>query len=116
MTFHEMYPDEQVLATDDFGLLHNDGGFTNGRLILTQKRLVFVISGGLFGPKQRTDHAIELHLIDNISLEEAQSLGVNLRVDFSTFEGPATMRYHGRLNQAKKIVGIISERMNYGLG
>ena len=110
-----MYHDEQVLVTDDAGLLHPDGAQTNGKLILTQIRLVFVIGGGFFGPKRRTDHAIDLNLITNITLEQAQSLGVNVRVDFSTVEGPHTMWYNVRAAQAEEIVRIISGRLSFGL-
>ncbi|MFW9975463.1 MAG: hypothetical protein ACFFDQ_09380 [Candidatus Thorarchaeota archaeon] len=115
VTFDEIEPDEQILATGEFGFLHDSGGFTNGKLILTQRRLVFVIGGGLFGSKQRTAHAIDLNLIDNVVLEPAQTLGINLRVDFTSFGGPATIRYNGRMNDAKKITEIISQSIDYGL-
>ncbi len=115
VTFDEREPDEQVLANGEFSFLHDSGGFTDGRLILTQKRLVFAIGGGLFSSKQRTAHAIDLNLIDNVALEPTQPFGVNLRVDFTTFEKPVTVRYNGRMNDAKKITEIIAQNIDYGL-
>ena len=115
VTFDEIHQDEKVLVTDEVGLVHNDGGFTNGKLMLTQKRLVFIIGGGFFGPKQKTDHAIDLNLIDSVSLEPRQTVGVNLRVDFTTFDGPATVRYHCRLIQAQKMVDFINMRVDRGV-
>jgi hypothetical protein len=114
VTFDEIQPDEHVLAYDEVGFLHDTGGHTNGKLILTQMRLVFVIGGGFFGPKQKTDHAIDMGMIDNITLEPTETLGINLRVDFTTYDGPHTVRYHCRLAQAQKMVEIINQRVDMG--
>ncbi|MHA1964146.1 MAG: hypothetical protein ACXACG_02910 [Candidatus Thorarchaeota archaeon] len=115
VTFDEIHPDEQVLEYDDVGFLHDSGGFTNGKLILTQKRLVFVIGGGLFSGKQRTDHAIDMSQIDSVTIEPAENLGVHLRVDFTTLEGTATVRYHGRVSKAQKMVELINQRVDAGI-
>ena len=115
VTFDEIKPGERVLVHDEVGYLHVSGGFTNGKLILTQDRLVFVIGGGFFGPKQTTEHQIDLSLVDNATLEPAENLGVHLRVDFTTREGPATVRYHCRINQAERMVQIINQRVDYGV-
>ena len=48
VTFDEIQPGGQILVHDEVGLLHDSGGHTNGKLILTQIRLVFVIGGGFF--------------------------------------------------------------------
>ncbi len=114
VTFDEIQQDEQILVHDEVGLLHDSGGHTNGKLILTQKRLVFVFGGGFFGPKQRTDHAIDIGMIDNVSLEEAETLGVNLRVDFTTIEGSHIVRYNCRLAQAEKMIQLINLRVDHG--
>ncbi len=114
VTFDEIERDEQILAHDEVGLLHDSGGHTNGKLILTQRRLVFVIGGGFFGPKQRTDHAIEMNMIDSVTLEPAETLGINLRVDFSTQQGSHTLRYHCRVAPAEKMVWLINQRADRG--
>ena len=114
VTFDEIQPGEQILVHDEVSFIHDTGGFTNGKLILTQMRLVFVIGGGFFGPKQRTEHAIDMAMIDNVTLEPAETLGVNLRVDFTSYEGPHTTRYHCRLAQAQKMVDLINQRVDVG--
>lgn len=114
VTFDEIEPGEQILTYDEVGLLHDTGGFTNGKLILTQRRLVFVIGGGFFGPKQTTDHAIDMSMIDNVTLEPAENLGVILRVDFTTIDGQHTIRYHCRLAPAQQMVGLINQRVDMG--
>ncbi len=114
VTFDEIQPGEQILVHDEVGLLHDTGGHTNGKLILTQWRLVFVIGGGFFGPDQKTDHAIDIGMIDNVALEPADTLGINLRVDFTTHQGPHTVRYHCRLAQAEKMVYLINQRADMG--
>ena len=114
VTFDEIEPGEQILVHDEVGFLLETGGWADGKLILTQRRLVFVIGGGFFGPKQRTDHAIDMSMIDDVSLEPADTLGIKLRVDFTTHTGPHTARYHCRLAQAQKMVELINMRVDRG--
>ena len=115
VTFDEIQPGERILVHDEVGFLLDTGGWSDGKLILTNTRLVFVMGGGFFGPKQWTEHAIDLNLIDNVTLEPADRLGIKLRVDFTTMEGPHTVRYHCRLNQAQKMVEMINYHRDAGI-
>ena len=112
--FDEMEPWEDVLVFDEVGFIHPTGGHTNGRLILTPIRLVFVTGGGLFGPKQKTEHAINMNSIDGATLEPAETLGVVLRVDFTTSVGAYSARYHCRMAKAQKMVELINMRQDAG--
>ena len=105
----------EILVHDEVGFLLETGGWADGKLILTDRRLVFVMGGGFFGPKQRTEHAVDLSMIDNVSLEPADTLGIRLRVDFTTREGPHTVRYHCRIKQAEKIIGFINYHKDSGI-
>ena len=112
--FDEIEPWEDVLVYDEVGFLHPTGGHTNGKLILTQKRLVFVTGGGFFSPKLKTEHAINMNSIDTATLEPAENLGVILRVNFTISIGPYMARYHCRLAQAEKMVYLINQRADRG--
>ncbi len=113
--FDEIEPLEDVLVYDEVGFLHLTGGQTNGKLILTQMRLVFVTGGGFFGSKQKTEHAINMSSIDGATLEPAENLGVILRIDFTISIGSYTARYHCRLAQAQKMVDIINQGIDGGV-
>ena len=114
VTFDEIQPGEQILVHDEVSIHRDTGGSTKGKLILTQMRLVFVIGGGFLGPKQTTDHAIDMSMIDNVALEPAGTVGVYLRVDFTADNGQHTIRYHCRLAPAQQMVDLINQRADRG--
>lgn len=114
VTFDEIQPGERILVHDEVSIHRDTGGDIKGKLILTQMRLVFVTGGGFLGPKQTTDHAIDMSIIDSVTLEPAETLGVYLLVDFTMPDGQHTIRYHCRLAPAQQMVSQINQRVDWG--
>lgn len=114
-TFDGIHPDEQIVATEDAGFAYDSGKSVNGKLVLTQKRLVFVKTEGMFSSKTETVHAIDLNTIQSVSMEPAQSLGVYLRIEFASFEDQGVVWYNGRINQMKKFSDMLNSIIHTGL-
>ncbi|MFW9806030.1 MAG: hypothetical protein ACFFFK_04815 [Candidatus Thorarchaeota archaeon] len=107
--FNEMDAGEDVIAYDEVGLLHVNGGTTKGKLILTQLRLVFVTGGEPSNPKLKTEHAINIKSMERAQFINSETLGVILSVDFNTSVGSHVVRYICRLDSAEKFVYQINK-------
>ncbi|MFW9888583.1 MAG: PH domain-containing protein [Candidatus Thorarchaeota archaeon] len=95
--------DEQAILTEKCSFIDEVGRERSGDLVITQSRLIFLKSAGLFGSGRERLHAIDYESIRGIRIETPGWIGARLCIDYETPIGVETSKYKVSGAQAQSL-------------